>query len=253
MKINQLRKMLAVMAATSLACAGTAALAQGASAANPPPGVTAGVPAPPLGYGVRQILQLAQAKVGDDTILAFIRNSGNSYGLNADQIIYLRQQGLSDAVITAMLNQPRAGVALALPATPAPSPVASSAYYAGSDSTATVAPPVAYEPAVPDTSYYSPAYNYYDPYYCYPGYAWYPPVTIGWGWGWGGRGYCGGYHGYGGFRGTLHGGGFAGGYRGGGFNRGGHIGGVGGGAHIGGFGGAGHVGGFGGGHGGGHR
>lgn len=250
MKTNQLRKMLAVVAATSLVCAGTAAMAQGASAANPPLGVAPGAPAPQLGYGVMQILQLAQAKVGDDTILAFIRNSGNSYGLNADQIIYLRQQGLSDTVITAMLNQPRAGVALTLPTTPAPPPVTSTAYYAGSASTATVAPPVAYEQAVPDTTYYSPSYYYYDPYYYYPGYAWYPPVTIGWGWGWGwgGRGYYGGYHGYGGFRGGWHGGGFAGGFRGGG----GHVGGFGGGGHGGGFGG-GHGGGFGGGHGGGHR
>ena len=48
---------------------------------------------------------------GISTIIAYIRNSGNSYGLNADQIIYLRQQGLSDAVIRVMLSQPRAGVA----------------------------------------------------------------------------------------------------------------------------------------------
>ena len=41
--------------------------------------------------------------------MAYIKNSGNSYGLNADQIIYLRQQGVSDAVITAMLNQPKPG------------------------------------------------------------------------------------------------------------------------------------------------
>jgi hypothetical protein len=56
-------------------------------------------PAPPLAYGVSQILQLQQAKMGDDTIIAYIKNSGNSYGLNADQIIYLRQQGVSPVVL----------------------------------------------------------------------------------------------------------------------------------------------------------
>src|ERR1700679_1110652 len=64
--------------------------------------------APPLSYGVPQILQLTQARVSDDTVIAYIRNSGNSYNLDADQIIYLRQQGISDNVINFMLNQPKA-------------------------------------------------------------------------------------------------------------------------------------------------
>ena len=63
--------------------------------------------APQLAYGVPQIIQLSEAKVSDDTIIAYVKNSGNSFGLTADQIIYLRQQGVSDAVITAMLNQPK--------------------------------------------------------------------------------------------------------------------------------------------------
>lgn len=216
--------MLAAVAAMTVVVSGTAALAQIAAAE---------ATAPQLGYGVRQILQLAQAKIGDETILAFIKNSGNSYGLNADQIIYLRQQGLSDAIVTAMLNQPRAGAALPLPATSAPPPVVS---------TATPAPHVAYEQAAPETTYYSGPYYYYDPYYYSPGYTWYSPVALGWGWGWGwgGRGYYRGYHGYAGFRGGWHGGGFAGGFHAGGF-------------HGGGVGGGGHSGGFGGGHGGGHR
>ena len=61
--------------------------------------------APQLSYGVPEVLQLSQAKVGDSTIITYVRNSGNNYGLNAAQIIYLRQQGVSDAVINTMLNQ----------------------------------------------------------------------------------------------------------------------------------------------------
>ena len=60
-----------------------------------------------LSYGVSQIIQLSKAKVSDDTIVNYIRNSGSSYGLEASQIVYLKQQGVSDTVINTMLNQPR--------------------------------------------------------------------------------------------------------------------------------------------------
>ena len=231
MKTNRLQRVLAAVAATSLTLSAATALAQDAPALNAVLPAAANLPAPNLGYATSQVLQLAQARLGDATIIAYIRNSGNSYGLNADQIIYLRQQGLSDAVITTMLSQPRAGAALTLPTTPAPAPVASTTY-AGQASTATVAPSVAYEQTLPAATYYSDPY-YYDSYYYYPGYAWYPPVTIGWGWGWGGWGWRGGGY-YGGYRGGWHGGGFGGGWHGGGFGGGGRVGGFGGGGHGGG-------------------
>jgi hypothetical protein len=156
--------------------------------------------APQLAYGVPQILQLTQAKVGDDTIIAYIKNTGTSYGLNADQIIYLKQQGVSDAVITAMLNQPKPGVAAYSPASPAPQPVAQTAVAPAP--TATVAPTVTYVQAAP-----APVYYYAQPYY-YPSYAWYPPVSLSfaWGGGWHGGGYYGGWHGGG--NGGWHGGGW---------------------------------------------
>jgi uncharacterized membrane protein YgcG len=225
MKTNCWQKMAAAMAAACVTISGATVLAQDSPAPSAAQPAAVNLSAPRLGYGVSQILQLQQAKLSEGTIIAFIRNSGNSYGLNADQIIYLRQQGLSDAVITAMLSQPRAGVAAATPAIPAPMPAVSAAQ-AGQVSTATVAPSATYVQTAPSTIYYSDPYYpyYYDPYYYYPGYAWYPPVTIGWGWswGWGGRG--GWYHG-GGYGGGWHGGGFGGGGHGGGFGGGGHGGG----------------------------
>ena len=118
MKMRMFQKMLAVAAAACLALLAVNALAQDSSSATA---------APQLSYGVPNILQLAQAKIGDDTILAYIRNSRNGYNLNAEQIIFLHQQGVSDAIITAMLNQPKAGantVAVPQPTTPAPQPVA---------------------------------------------------------------------------------------------------------------------------------
>jgi len=200
MKTNHWQKMLAVLAVAGLALSASTTRAQNSTATTTAQPAAVNAPVPPLAYGVPQIVQLAQAKVGDNTIIAYIKNTGNSYGLNADQIIYLRQQGLSDAVITTMLNQPRPGVAVAMPTTPAPQPVASTAY-GGQDSTATVAPTVTYVQTVPNTTYY------YQPYY-YPAYAWYPPVSFSFGWGgwWGGGGHGGGWHG-GGHGGGWHGGG----------------------------------------------
>jgi hypothetical protein len=182
-----------------------------------------------LPYGASQILQLAPAKIADNTIVAYIRNSGNSYNLNADQIIYLQQQGISTTIINAMLSQPRLGVYSA-PAgetagTPAPQPDYSQPQQPPTVPTSAVGPAVtAIDPTAAAASsyvYYQPAYypTYYSypyPYY-YPAYGWYPGISVGfvggWGHGWRG-GYVGGWHGgYGGWHG---GGGYHGG---GGFHR----------------------------------
>ena len=161
-----------------------------------------------LSYGVSQIIQLSQANVSEGTIVNYIQNSGSSYGLDANQIVYLKQQGVSDAVINTMLNQPR--------------PVATPVNYpaAGSAPTAIVVtqPTVTYAPApsstvyvIPDTQtygYYAYGYRPYGSRYYYPCYNPvyynYPGVSFSFGFGggyrggWGG-GYRGGYHGGGGW------------------------------------------------------
>ena len=169
MKTKYLTTVLAVAVIGVLALPASIAMAQDSSS---PAAVN--VTSPQLAYGVPQILQLTQAKVGDDTIIAYIKNSGTSYGLNADQIIYLKQQGVSDAVITTMLNQPKAGVAAYAPTTPAPQSVAQTAV--ATVPTTTVAPTVTYVQAAP-----APVYYYAQPYY-YPSYAWYPPVSLSFAW-----------------------------------------------------------------------
>jgi hypothetical protein len=226
MNTNNFPKCLTILAIASLSALSLSAGAQQTAVTTAaPPAVSS--PAPQLPYGVAQILQLSQAKVSDDTIVAYVRNSGNSYGLDANQIIFLRQQGVSDPVLTAMLNQPKAGVsAYSEPAPTAPPAAApadqtqvSSASNDGSSaayvSTASVAPAVTYVQSAP-SDYYA-GYPYYYGYgYPYYGYGYYPGVSIGFGYGggWygGGYGYGRGYH-YGG-GGGWHGGG--GGFHGGG-------------------------------------
>jgi hypothetical protein len=224
MNTNNFPKYLTILAIASLsALSFDAGAQQTAVATTAPPAVSS--PVPQLPYGVAQILQLSQAKVSDDTIVAYVRNSGNSYGLDANQIIFLRQQGVSDPVITAMLNQPKAGVSsysepapsappAAAPADQTQATVASSGGSTAAYSTATVAPSVTYVQSVPSyPSYYYSGYPYYYgygyPYYY--GYGFYPGVSVSFGYrgGW----YGGGYHYYGG--GGWHGGG-GGGWHGGG-------------------------------------
>jgi hypothetical protein len=170
MKARHLQRMLVVAAVAGLALSVSTALARDATNVAQAAAVA---PVPPLAYGVSDILKLAQAKVSDDAIIAYIKNRGNSYGLNADQIIYLRQQGVSDAVILAMLNQPKPGVAPAtvpMPTSPAPQPVAATANGQPAE------PYVESEPTV----YYDYEPSYY-PVYSYDYWPW--PVAVSYGWG----------------------------------------------------------------------
>jgi hypothetical protein len=180
---------LAITIVVGLALSTLAVAAQNSSAA-----------APPLSYGVPQILQLTQAKVSDDTIIAYIHNSGNSYGLDANQIIYLRQQGVSDNVLNTMLNQPKAASAPAQPATQPDNSSTAQVSTAVAQPTATYLQtvPSSQVYVIPDTqTYYYNSY-YAQPYYYYPYYGWsYPAVSLSFGFGgrWGGGWHGGGFHG----------------------------------------------------------
>ena len=67
------------------------------------------VPAQPapvrLPFGVADVVKLTQAQVSEDVVLNFVLNSGTVYNLGPKDIIYLRDQGVSDRVITTMMNQ----------------------------------------------------------------------------------------------------------------------------------------------------
>ena len=142
---------LTIIALTVLALTAGNAVAQNSPTATTTQPAAATPAAPQLSYGVPEVLQLSQAKVGDSTIIAYIQNSGNNYGLNAAQIIYLRQQGVSDPVINAMLNQRSQTAQTASAAT---SPTVDSSTYNTQTSTATAPPAVTYVQTVPASSVY---------------------------------------------------------------------------------------------------
>ncbi|HEV2394527.1 MAG TPA: hypothetical protein VG146_19425 [Verrucomicrobiae bacterium] len=219
----------------------------GATTAAPSAGLPA-VSAPQtqtLPYGLADVVKLARAQVSDDVIINYIRSTGTIYNLSPGDIVYLRDQGVSDRVVSAMLDQRRRavesvtpqpmppGVAPGVPNAP-PVPDANTVppapYYSGPPPGYDQTAPQPVEPApAPSTTYVipytpvNPYYPYYDYGYSYPywgGYYGGPVVTFGFG------GFYGGFHHYGDF-GHFGGGHFGGGHfggRGGGFS-GGHGGG----------------------------
>lgn len=217
--------------------------------------VTATVDPAKLPYGVADVLKLSKAQVNEDIIVTYVQNSGTAYNLGANEIIFMREQGVSDRVINTMLDQ-RKRMLEAMAQTQA-HPVQQPGYPQNAQ------PAPAYPEQAPVTDsgssvhvipYPAASYAYYNssPYYSYPyyGYPYYsgyygPTFSVGFGcYGYpyyggyrypycGYYGYRGGYYGgyrggyYGGYRGGIHvstggyRGGYSGGYHGGGGYRGG--------------------------------
>jgi len=119
-----------------------------APAAEPVPEI---VTAPAkLSPGLSEIVQLAQAGVGDDVLLAYVENSPTSYKLEVDEILYLHDLGISAEVIAGLV---RHGQSSAEPAptlagaTPEPSKPA--------ENVNTNPPPPAAEAVPPDANAYA--------------------------------------------------------------------------------------------------
>jgi hypothetical protein len=204
------------------------ATAQTPAPATTPTSTTAPADAAPakLPYGVEDVLKLSRAQVSEDVTLSFIRNSGTIYNLAPKDIVYLKNEGVSDHVVNAMLDQgksvptimgaqvapataPTAAQALVYPDANAAAAAQASPQYAptyAQPAPVYVQPEPTYAPAssVYVMPYSSPGYGYssYYPYYggYYPYYG--PSVVFGFGF----RG--GGY--YGGHRGGYYGGGHSG-------------------------------------------
>jgi len=76
---------------------------------------------PVLPSGVQDVVRMAKAGLDEDVIVAQVRNAGTSYTLSADQLIYLHDQGLTPAVIKALLA-PGQGAPAPTPSAPTPAP-----------------------------------------------------------------------------------------------------------------------------------
>ena len=99
-------------------------LAQFAPAQNSPDSASATVSLSPA---ATEVVKLAQSGIGDDDVLAYVQSSRSPFNLGSDDIIYLRDIGISSPVVAAMVNQDRTLPAQPAPVTPAPVPVQAAA------------------------------------------------------------------------------------------------------------------------------
>jgi hypothetical protein len=175
----------------SAVIAGVALLGQFAPSvsAETAPATVAAAASPTLPFGAAEVLKLVRAKVGDDTIVAYINHAPIGYNLSASDLVYLRNEGVSDAVMSAMLTHVRPAEAAAPAPAPAPSPAPAPVVVQAPPTTTYVqsAPVVV---AAPPTVVYD--YGYY-PYYYGPRY-YGPGISLSFGFG--GRGHYGGFHGH---------------------------------------------------------
>jgi hypothetical protein len=153
-----------------------------------------------LSPGAAEVVRLAGSGVGDDVVLAYIQNSQAPFSLSADNVLYLKDVGLSPQVTSAMLShdstlrgQPQQ-YAPAATAPVAPAPMAPAPMAPAMAQPPVTAPPPAYVTSPPaDVTYF---YNDLSPYGSWVnlegyGWCWQPRAVVtspGW------RPYCdGGY------------------------------------------------------------
>ncbi|HYF00688.1 MAG TPA: hypothetical protein VEJ18_17335 [Planctomycetota bacterium] len=148
------------------------------------------------------IKKLAAAGVSDEVILAYVRSNG-APRLSADELIELKNAGVTEKVLAALASPAAPAPA---PSTPAPAtrtevvervveqPVYRTQYvYTPSVSSYWCSAHYCYDSCRP--YYYYPTYTYvrpypyYSSYYCGPSYRYYsyPRVSVGFGFSWGGR------------------------------------------------------------------
>lgn len=94
-------------------------VAEPSPAADEAPPLKAIIPPADLSPGLQEVIKLAQSAVGDEVLLAYIDKSGTSFNPTVDEIVYLKDLGLSEEVIASLVRT-REGTAPAPQASPAP-------------------------------------------------------------------------------------------------------------------------------------
>ena len=140
-----------------------------------------------LSPGAAEVVRLATSGVGDDVVLAYIKNSQALFNLSADDVLYLKDIGLSAEVTSAMLTHDtslRGQQEQYAPAAPTPAPAAPASLTAPAPSgalTVAAAPaPVYVSSPPPDVAYF---YNDLAPYGTWVqldgyGWCWQPTAVV---------------------------------------------------------------------------
>jgi hypothetical protein len=173
-------------------------------------------PPPTVMPWVSDVVKMNDAGIAPDVIANFVRNTDARSTLGADDIIYLRDHGISTGLITTMIQHGAVGQSapaaqtVPTPSTPAPAPT----YAQYPPYTPSPAPDYsAYQQPNVNYNYYSyPNYGYSAPYYWNYYYPYYPVWYYPFGFGFHNRfcfrpGFSGSSFGHVGFVGGFHGGG----------------------------------------------
>jgi hypothetical protein len=142
-----------------------------------------------LAPNTAEVVKLSQSGMSDDVVIAYVKNSQTSYNLSADDILALKNSGVSSPVVATMLIHDTAlksktTVAPVAVAAPPAAPVVQTPPPAPQPDVVVVPPPVTVVPA--------PAYYYYDDdYWYYSGGRWVvrPSISLGFRFGGGGHGH----------------------------------------------------------------
>ena len=140
-----------------------------------------------------EIAKLAQSGVDEAVLLAFVERNPLQRSPTADELVYLKNVGLSGKAMVALMNSARQPVASVSAQTVISAPVSAPAQ------TTVVSPPVVYAPATPPAVYVDRPYVNYVPY-----------PTFSFGWDLGHHDF--GHHSFGHHGGGHHGGGHHGGH-----------------------------------------
>ncbi|MEO5803217.1 MAG: DUF6600 domain-containing protein [Verrucomicrobiota bacterium] len=87
--------------------------AQGVAASNTETDVAperAIIPPANLSSGVAEVVKLAQSGVGEEVLLAYVEKSSRIFSPTVDEIVYLKDIGVSEAVVAAMVRQEKGSV-----------------------------------------------------------------------------------------------------------------------------------------------
>ena len=158
---------------------------------------------PALPEPVREVVEMARSNVGESVLLEFVKNSSNPFDIKPEEIVYLKDIGVPETVVTAMIKRTaelrsqgvaaESATSTAQGAAPAEQPPAvpadQSAYATTVTPTAeTAPPPPVAPPPVTENYYYSALSPYGSWLYLQPyGWCWQPTVAVvetGW------RPYC---------------------------------------------------------------
>ncbi len=103
---------------------------------------------PNLSPGLEEVVKLTKSQMADDVIISYINNTGMAYHLSADDMLYLKGQGVTQPVISALLQAKAAAAApVANPASVPPPQLAQAIPPPQPGPEAQVPPPAAPAPA----------------------------------------------------------------------------------------------------------